>query len=37
MPELALVMAKYFNSLGKYCLSFYNSYDKKQKSDKKPK
>jgi hypothetical protein len=31
MPELALVMAKYFTSLGKYCLSFYNGYQVKEK------
>jgi len=37
MPELALSMAKYFNALSKYCLSYYNSYEKKPTSKKKHK
>lgn len=36
MPQLALVMANYFNSLSKYCISIYNGYaQKEQPLDKK--
>lgn len=33
MPELALVMANYFNSLSKYCISVYQGYTQKDRFD----
>lgn len=35
MPELALVMANYFNSLSRYCISIYQGYSKKSRASEK--